>query len=176
MMDCGDFLDGYSDFRDDRLARSARAAFDAHLEACASCARYDRVVSGGVGVLHEASALEVSDDFMDRLQHRLYHVDMERAPARRAPTLRTAGILAAAASLAAVAVVPALRPEREPALPAVAAHAPRVPEAIAAPEPRPGMAAQLEQVGVQVYSTRYRDVLYRTASLAADGAGHAHGE
>lgn len=176
MMDCGDFLDGYSDFRDDRVALPERAAFDAHLAACVSCARYHRVVAGGVRVLHEARALEVSDDFMERLQHRLYHVDMERAPGRRAPALRAAGILAAAASLAAVVVVPGLRSDREPALPAVAAHAPRVPEAVAAPEPRPGMAAQLEQAGVEVYSTRYREVLYRTASLAADGARNPHGE
>ena len=53
MMDCGTFLDGYSDFRDGQLMLPDRVAFEAHLRECASCARYDRVVDGGVKVLRD---------------------------------------------------------------------------------------------------------------------------
>jgi anti-sigma factor RsiW len=183
MMDCGTFLEGHSDFRDGLLTLPERVAFDAHLRECNRCARYDRVVEKGVQVLHARPALEVSDDFMDRLQHRLYHVDDEMAVARhrrgRGPVSRgAAAALAVAASVAALALLPRLYSDGGSTvtmLPSIAVTAP-APELSAyhladASAPSGGLAAQLEEVGVEVYPMPYGDVLYRTASY---GGGPSH--
>jgi hypothetical protein len=178
MMDCDTFLDGHSDFRDGLLTLPDRVAFEAHLRECDHCARYDRVVDRGVRVLRDRPALEVSDDFMDRLQHRLYHVDDEMAAARRrrSPVSRGAvAALAAAASIAAVALVPRLYPGGTVTMlqpvaataPASSAPAYRV---ASAPGSSHGLAAQLEEVGVEVYPMPYGDVLYRTASYTGGGS------
>ncbi len=182
-MDCGSFLEGYSDYRDDLLPLPARVRFVSHLRACGSCARYDRVVRGGVDVLAEAEELEVADDFMERLQHRLYHVDDELAAERRrrARPLRrtTAGGAAVAAAVAAIVLLPQLfSAPTVTMLPTVAASAP-------APMPDPrslpaagmearGLAARLEEVGVQVFPLPYRQVVHHSASrvtLASYAAG-----
>lgn len=180
MMDCDTFLDGHSDYRDGLLMLPDRVVFEAHLRECASCARYDRVVAGGVQVLRARPELEVADDFMDRLQHRLYHVDDELAAARRrrGPVSRgAAAALAAAASIAAVALVPQLFPGASRTvtmLQPVAATAPAAsPYRVATTAaPSQGLAAQLQEVGVDVYPMPYGDVLYRTASY---GGGSSHG-
>jgi hypothetical protein len=182
MMDCDTFLDGHSDFRDGLLMLPDRVAFEAHLRECDSCARYDRVVHKGVQVLRDRPRLEVSDDFMERLQHRLYHVDDEMANARRrrGPVSRgAAAALAAAASVAALALIPRLYPGAAPTvtmLPSVAATAPAA-QAPAyrlanGPSPSAGLAAQLEEVGVEVYPMPYGDVLYHNASYAGGGSSH----
>jgi hypothetical protein len=180
MMDCDTFLDGYSDFRDELLTLPDRVAFQAHLRECDHCARYDRVVSKGVQVLHGRPELEVSDDFMDRLQHRLYHVEDEMAAARRrrSPVSRgAAAALAAAAGIAAIALAPRLYPGAVPTLTmlqpvAATAPAPAPAYRVAnAPEASAGLAAQLEEVGVEVYPMPYGDVLYRTAAYS-DGSAH----
>lgn len=182
MMDCGTFLDGYSDFRDGLLPLPDRVEFDAHLKECDHCARYNRVVDKGVRVYRDLPAIEVSEDFMDRLQHRLYHVDDELANARRrrSPVSRgAAAALAAAACVAAVALLPQMIPLAKPTvtmLPPVAASAPQAEAGYRlanAPEASSGagLAAQLEEVGVEVYPMPYGDVLYRSASY---GGGVAH--
>ncbi|HYR10462.1 MAG TPA: zf-HC2 domain-containing protein [Longimicrobium sp.] len=181
MMDCGTFLDGYSDFRDGMLTLPDRVAFEAHLRECASCARYDRVVDGGAKVLRDLPELEVSSDFAERLQHRLWHEqdDMAAARARRArrSSRRVAAVgMAAAASIAAVALVPGVYSRLTPTvtmLPSAAASAPEVqpPYRLAAEQSSSssseGLAARLEEVGVQVYPMPYGDVLYHAASTAA---------
>ena len=183
MMDCGIFLNGYSDYRDGLLPAEERAAFEAHAKECEHCARYDRVVAKGVRVYRDLPRLEVSDDFMDRLQHRLYHVDDELAAARRrrSPVSRgAAAARAAAAAIAGVALLPRLYPLAAPTvtmLPTVAARAPQ-PEAAyrlanADEAAGSGLAAQLEEVGVEVYPMPYGDVLYRSASYSG-GAVMSH--
>jgi anti-sigma factor RsiW len=181
MMDCGTFLDGYSDFRDGLLPAAEAATFQAHVRECDHCARYDRVVEKGARVYRDLPRVEVADDFMDRLQHRLYHVDDEMAAARRrrSPVSRGAAVaLAAAASIAAVALIPQLLPFGAPTmtmLPPVAARAPQP----ASPfrlanadelDAGPGLAAQLEEVGVEVYPMPYGEVLYRSASYSGVAA------
>jgi hypothetical protein len=182
MMDCDTFLEGHSDFRDGLLPLPDRVAFEAHRRECGHCARYDRVVDRGVQVLRARPQLEVSDDFMDRLQHRLYHVDDEMAAARRrrGPVSRGAvAALAAAASIAAVALVPRLYPGAAPTVTmlqpvAVTAPAPAAPayRVASAPDASAGLAAQLEEVGVEVYPMPYGEVLYRTAAYTG---GMSHG-
>lgn len=178
MMDCGTFLDGYTDFRDGELMLPDRVAFEAHLRECASCARYDRVVDGGVKVLRDLPELEVSGDFMERLQHRIWHEqdDMAAVRARRArrSSRRVAAAgMAAAASVAAVALVPGVYSRFTPTvtmLPSAAANAPEpeAPYRLAADHGAgEGLAARLEEVGVEVYPMPYGDVMYHAASNAA---------
>ena len=50
---CRKFLDGYSEYRDGRLATGDRSFFIGHLARCSSCRRYDRVIRRGVQVLRE---------------------------------------------------------------------------------------------------------------------------
>ena len=50
---CRRFLAGYSDYRDGRLNPEDRSFFVDHVARCASCRRYDRVISKGVRVLRE---------------------------------------------------------------------------------------------------------------------------
>lgn len=126
MVDCATFLDEYSDFRDGLLAPDESRAFEAHLAACSSCARYDRVVDRGARILRELPELEPSEDFAARLQHRLFHAEEEmRAPGRTASGAPTAAVLSIAAALALAAWLPALRPAGGMhVLPAAAARAP----------------------------------------------------
>jgi hypothetical protein len=178
MMDCGTFLDGYTDFRDGLLTLPDRVAFTAHLRECDSCARYDRVVDGGVKVLRGLPELEVSGDFMERLQHRIWHEQDDLATARARRSRRpsrgvTAAAMAVAASLAAVALVPGVYSRFTPTvtmLPSASASAPVVepPYRLASDDGRgEGLAARLEEVGVEVYPMPYGDVLYHAASTAA---------
>jgi hypothetical protein len=130
MVDCSDFLERYSSYRDGDLDEEDRGGFEAHMRVCASCARYDRVIREGVRLYLDVPELTPSEDFLPRLQHRLYHVDEEmHGPGRTgsgASALLTLGI---AVLIATAAWVPALRPK--PALlqlPPIAARAPLPPE------------------------------------------------
>jgi hypothetical protein len=129
MLDCSRFLEGYSAYRDGELQESERAAFAAHCASCASCAKYDRVIREGVRLYRSCPEIAPSDDFLPKLQHRLYHIEEEmRGPGRTGSGARAAVTLAVAASIAGLAWVPALRTSPDLyQLPGVVAQAP-VPE------------------------------------------------
>lgn len=74
-MDCESFISGYSEYRDGLLTSEDRAVYVSHLASCASCARYDRVVRCGIDIMRSMPPADSSDDFVARLQHRLYHVE-----------------------------------------------------------------------------------------------------
>lgn len=123
MVDCTEFLDNYSDFRDGRLSADLGNGFEAHLQVCGSCARYDRVVGGGVQVFRSLPGLTPSPDFQARLLGRLYAVD--RAAGRHGSGASLAVTLMICAALGIGAWVPALRSSSEPVmLPPIVAHAP----------------------------------------------------
>lgn len=128
MVDCARFLEEYSDFRDCLLAPEQRREFEAHLAACSSCARYDRVVDRGASIFRELPEVEPSEDFAARLQHRIFHVEDEmRAPGRSFSGISAPTAFSIAAVLAAAAWLPVLRSPADSAyrLPAVSAHAPQ---------------------------------------------------
>ena len=129
MIDCSDFLDRYSDFRDQLLEPAENADFERHLDACDSCARYDRVVAGGIETLLRLPEVTPSPDFADRLGDRLSMVDvMEGSTGSGAPV---ALVIAVAASIGAAAWLPAMRGEPQPMrLPPTFAHAPYHPQLI----------------------------------------------
>lgn len=127
MVDCARFLDEYSEFRDGFLSPEESREFEAHLAACASCTRYDRVVDRGARVFRDLPELVPSEDFAARLQHRIFHLEDEmRTPDRRFSGVPTPAVLSIAAVLATAAFLPVLRPVTDGlySLPAVSARAP----------------------------------------------------
>lgn len=126
-MDCDQFLEGYSDYRDDWLDPGERERFEAHMEACESCARYDRVVQRGLEILRDLPEVTPSSDFLPRLQHRIYHIE-DGIPLRSAHPGGSAALVAVAAvGLLALAWLPfATRVPIEVELPAVAVDPPAV--------------------------------------------------
>jgi hypothetical protein len=126
MVDCSQFLDGYSDFRDGLLQGAVLKEYEEHLSVCSSCSRYDRVVGRGAQIFRELPPLDPSYDFLPRLQHRIYHLEEEtRRSGRRASGTSVALTLAITVMLGMAAWAPTVRPR--PAvveLPPVAAHAP----------------------------------------------------
>lgn len=130
MIDCCDFLDRYSDFRDQLLSTDEAEAFGGHLESCDSCARYHRVVAGGIETLLRLPHVTPSADFADRLGNRLSHMDdvLESSSSSGAPV---ALVIAVAATIGAAAWLPALREQPQPMrLPPAFAHAPYHPQLI----------------------------------------------
>jgi len=129
MLDCADFLDGYTDYRDGRLDDGTLATYQQHLVECASCARYDRVIRRGTRLLCELPELSPSDDFQTRLHHRIFHLEDERRRfGASASAVPTSYVLSIAALLMIAAWAPLARPRATVTtaarLPAVAAHAP----------------------------------------------------
>lgn len=126
MVDCSQFLDRYSDFRDGHLESRLQGAYEAHLAACPSCSRYHRVVCQGVELFRDLPRAKPSGDFLPRLQHRIYHVDDELRQSARHSSGASAGFtLTIAALLALAAWIPLLRSEPPVIeLPPIAAHAP----------------------------------------------------
>lgn len=70
-MDCSEFLHRYSDYDDSLLTPGEEARFRAHVEACDSCARYDRVLRKGRMLARQVPPPEPSWEFLPRLQRRL---------------------------------------------------------------------------------------------------------
>jgi hypothetical protein len=145
MVDCSQFLDGYSEYRDGELPDEVRRQFDAHRAECPSCSRYDRVIDEGVKLYLKCPEVTPSDDFLPRLQHRLYHLEEEmKGPGRRGSGTQAAVTLALAATIAAIAWIPATRSSPQMVeLPAVAARAPLPPPpepVFLPPDPFPGVA------------------------------------
>lgn len=131
-MDCAQFFDEYSDFRDGLCDEGRREELSAHLRHCPACARYDRVVEGGVGVARSLPTVELSEDFRARLEDRLRREDasafLDARTGSGAPLVITVAI---AATLAAIAWTPIARPRAAVvALPPIAAHAPYRVEAV----------------------------------------------
>jgi hypothetical protein len=185
-MDCRTFVEGFSEYRDELLPLPERLDFEAHLRACGSCSRYERVVRAGVEVLASGPEVRVSDRFMERLQHRLHHVDDEmarerwrRASPRRSLFARSAAVAAAAGAIALAPSLLSRGPATVTRLPAVVAAAPGHDER-AVPRPGPGagvegLTARLEEVGVRVLPLPYREVVHHSAARVTLAA-YAHGE
>lgn len=109
-MTCSDFVEGFSEYYDGTASRAVIQAADEHLASCAECRRYMHVIERGLELLHALPAPEVRDDFVPRLQHRIYHVDQERSLRWHTSSGTTALAMAGMAILlTAVAWSPVLR-------------------------------------------------------------------
>jgi hypothetical protein len=109
-MDCPGFIARFSDYYDGTGGADETGLMEAHLEACASCRRYHRVVTKGGQLLRSLPTPEVPPDFEPRLQHRIYHVADEAALARTVSSGTTgATAFAMAVLLTAVAWSPTMK-------------------------------------------------------------------
>lgn len=105
-MNCQEFQERYSEYRDERTAGEELERFERHVQECESCARFDRVVSRGVEVFRDLPSPSPSPDFYDRLRHRIYHLEDGIPGAGTWPTGSAAVLAVAAAGLLALAWVP----------------------------------------------------------------------
>lgn len=113
-MTCSDFIEGFTDYIDGEADGATHEAARNHRDRCASCRRYEAVYLEGRALLQGAEPVEVGADFHPRLQHRLFHVDDERALARsRSGSSAAAMLLGVAALVMAAAWTPALLDEPE---------------------------------------------------------------
>jgi hypothetical protein len=109
MVNCSEFLQEYSSYRDGLLDGAQLEALEAHLRGCATCTRYDEVIGGGVELVRSIKPVETSDDFMLRLQHRIYHVDDEMKSARYSSGASVALTVAIAAAIGITAWTPTVK-------------------------------------------------------------------
>lgn len=70
-MTCREFLERYSEYDDSLIPAAEAERFRRHMEACPSCARYDRVLRKGRMVARQLDRPEPSPDFIPRLRSRL---------------------------------------------------------------------------------------------------------
>lgn len=108
-MDCKEFVERFTDYYDGVARSEDSSEMETHLASCDSCSRYRNVLEQGSSLLRSLPEPELRDDFAPRLEHRLYHVQDERAfepAASGAPALTVLGI---AILLTAMAWTPLLR-------------------------------------------------------------------
>lgn len=101
-MSCIEFLERYSDFRDDELLPEEAAQLRGHLVDCPSCRRYDRTVSKGVAILRDTPPPELREDFRERIRFAIYQEEYEAR--RRGRTLLGRGMMVGVGVAATVAV------------------------------------------------------------------------
>jgi hypothetical protein len=111
---CDDILVRHSDYLEGSLAPHDAARIQWHLATCSSCARYDRIVRRGLELVRGLPEVEPSEDFQDRLQHRLFHVQ-DAAAISEPRAAGGAAALAVAGMIALLAWSPLLFNERESA-------------------------------------------------------------
>ena len=78
-MNCPDIVACFTDYLDGVSEPSEQVAIEEHMQHCRDCTRYMNVLLNGAELLRSLPELELKDDFKPRLEHRLYHVDDERA-------------------------------------------------------------------------------------------------
>ena len=88
-MTCSEFHDRFSDYYDGTGDPSFLGEADVHLAACADCRRYHAILVQGSAILRSSPRVTVSEDFLGRLQHRIYHIDDATAIGREAGSATT---------------------------------------------------------------------------------------
>lgn len=102
---CDEFLARHSDYLDGFLPPLVTARLGAHASLCASCSRYDRIVRKGIDLVRDMPGVVPSEDFEQRLQHRIFHMEDARA---LQPRTGAATALAVAAAIALLAWSPVM--------------------------------------------------------------------
>lgn len=105
---CDELRERHGDYVDGVVAADVQARIEAHLAGCSRCTRYDRVVRQGLQLVRELPQLAPSDDFEQRLQHRIFHVQDGAALAHDRPFSGVAVAAAVAGIIALVAWSPLL--------------------------------------------------------------------
>jgi len=111
-MDCSEFLDSYSDFRDGVITDPKRLRLMRdHYAQCLACARYDASVRHGV---RAAGEIEPSDDFRERILARIAATGGQPMEPVRAGAAGIAAGLMVAAAIALLIYEGSRRTERLP--------------------------------------------------------------
>jgi anti-sigma factor RsiW len=76
-MTCKEFLETHSEYMDGVLAPAEATQCRAHLDGCAGCARYDRVVRKGVQLLTGLPPLEPTADLVQKVHRRTAAIERE---------------------------------------------------------------------------------------------------
>jgi hypothetical protein len=117
-MDCAEFLDRYTEFRDGLVtAPRELRRFRRHLAGCEHCGHYDTAVRRGVLALQAAETIEPSPDFRRRLEKRLARERLTTASALMPPRAGIAAALLIAAALAGLVIDSLHRARRVAAAP-----------------------------------------------------------
>ncbi len=103
---CDDCIQLAGEYIDQVLSTADSARLRAHVEQCAACARYLRVLSRGLSEVQALSPVEPTPGFEFRLHARMRAVDEEVSQHRRAAQSGTALALALAGMVALVAWSP----------------------------------------------------------------------
>lgn len=101
-MNCREFRLSHLDYTDGTLGPSERAAAQAHMDACADCARFDCRIRRGALLVRNLPSVVPRPGFQSRLMARIGAEREERARSRR---MRGRAIAAAAALIAVAAGV-----------------------------------------------------------------------
>jgi len=108
-MDCDEFIQTFSDFLDAEFEKHPLQEYSQHLENCAACGEYDRVMRRGLRLVRELDAPEPVPDLMPRLQRCfLSRRDRSEAIVEYAKVASIAGLTIAGVMF--VASLPVLRP------------------------------------------------------------------
>ena len=128
-MTCQQFMATYTEYLDGEQPAEVRDRIEVHMARCASCARYDRVLSQGLRLVREMPELPPSSDFEQRLQHGIFQLRAERPKRPRMNPTSGAAFLAVAGLVTLVAWGPLSRPgsSLEAVAPAAAAPAAELP-------------------------------------------------
>jgi hypothetical protein len=93
----------HSEFLDGEMPSVDAELWRTHLASCAACARYDRVLRKGLGVLHRDQQADADSEFMLHLRYRLAYeeerIAMGPVTAGAATSVTVAAVLALAAWL-----------------------------------------------------------------------------
>jgi anti-sigma factor RsiW len=106
VLSCSEVLARHSEYIDGELPAAEAEVVRAHLSACPSCSRYDRVLRKGVHLLVERPRSEADADFLRSLHSRLAY-EGERS-AMRPITFAASASVSVAVLLAIAAWLPAL--------------------------------------------------------------------
>lgn len=123
-MDCREFLLRYTEYDDSLIPAGEADRFRRHMAACASCARYDRVLRKGRMVARQIPGPAPSSDFTVRLQRRLLRgPDRTSGSPSSAAARLAAGLAAATVVLVVASALQLIDPAPTSPGPAVAAKA-----------------------------------------------------
>lgn len=101
-MNCSQVVSNFTDYLDGLASDEDSAAIERHLEGCPKCVRYRDVLESGSELLRTLPEPELREDFVPRLQHRLFDIENDRVVRVTAESGAPAMTVAAIAVLLAV--------------------------------------------------------------------------
>ncbi len=104
-MDCREFRNKHVGYVDDTLSAVETEAMRKHRDACPACSRHDTAVRRGLLLVRNLPRVEVSADFMARLNDRLRNMPAADQVSARASVISVATFVSIAAGIALVAIV-----------------------------------------------------------------------